>query len=152
MSSIAVPVVKPGEKPPPFAELAKMYAYDASAPLNVRDQEFAQLVGTDAHTARAIVYAGAGREVNAYLFAPKGEGPFPAWDLAEGGVLCRACLLGGRPIRPESAEVIARIVGGDLARVLADPPADRVLAEVERLAIASLEYHSERRLRSAALR
>jgi hypothetical protein len=78
MSPIAVPVVKPGEKPPPFAELAKMYAYDASTPLNVRDQEFAQLVGTDAHTARGIVYAGAGREVNAYLFAPKGKGPFPA--------------------------------------------------------------------------
>lgn len=78
MSPIAVPVVKPGEKPPPFAELAKMYAYDASAPLNLRDQEIAQVVGTDTHTARGIVYAGAGREVNAYVFAPKGTGPFPA--------------------------------------------------------------------------
>jgi len=81
-----------------------------------------------------------------------GEGPFPAWDVAEGGVLCEGCLLGGRPIRPESAVVIARIVGGDLSRVLADPPDDRVLSEVERLAVAALEFHSERRLRSAALR
>ncbi|GMU77925.1 MAG: DNA repair protein RecO [Acidimicrobiia bacterium] len=80
-----------------------------------------------------------------------GDGPFPAWDLAEGGVLCGSCVLGGRPIRPESADVIARIVGGDLNRVLADPPPDRVLGEVERLAISTLEYHSERRLRSAAL-
>jgi hypothetical protein len=78
MSPIAIPVVKPGEPPPPFAELAKMYAYDASAPLDVRDQQVAQLVGTDSHTARGIVYAGAGREVNAYLFAPTGTGPFPA--------------------------------------------------------------------------
>ena len=34
---------------------------------------------------------------------------------------------------------------------LANPPDDRILGEVERLAISSLEYHSERRLRSAAL-
>src|SRR5215211_5982910 len=69
-----------------------------------------------------------------------GEGPFRAWELAEGGVLCDTCLLGGRPIRPESADVIARIVGGDLHRVLAELPDERVLSEVERLAIATLEY------------
>jgi DNA repair protein RecO (recombination protein O) len=80
-----------------------------------------------------------------------GEGPFRAWDLGDGGVLCGACLLGGRPIRPESAQVIAQIVGGGLTGVLADPPDERVLGEVERLAIASLEYHSERRLKSASL-
>ena len=79
------------------------------------------------------------------------EGPFKAWDMTEGGVLCAMCVLGGRPIRPESAEVIARIVGGGLGGVLADPPDDRVLSEVERLAISSLEYHSERRLKSASL-
>ena len=66
-------------------------------------------------------------------------------------MLCGTCVLGGRPIRPESAEVVARIVGGGLGRVLAEPPDDRVLSEVERLAISSLEYHSERRLKSAAL-
>lgn len=80
-----------------------------------------------------------------------GEGPFPAWDLADGGALCGGCTLGGRPVRPETVTTIARIVGGELHRVLADPPDDRVLAEIERLAIATLEYHSERRLRSAAL-
>jgi len=80
-----------------------------------------------------------------------GEGPFTAWDVGEGGVLCGSCVLGGRPIRAESAEVIARIVGGGLSGVLAEPPDDRVLAEVERLAISSLEYHSERRLKSASL-
>jgi hypothetical protein len=38
-----------------------------------------------------------------------------------------------------------------VAKVLADPPPPDVLADVERLAIRALEYHSERRLRSAAL-
>jgi DNA repair protein RecO (recombination protein O) len=80
-----------------------------------------------------------------------GAGPFPAWDLAGGGALCGHCVLGGRPIHPESAVVIARIVGGELNQVLADPPDERVLTEVERLAIATLEFHSERRLRSASL-
>lgn len=81
----------------------------------------------------------------------EGEGPFTAWGFAEGGVLCGGCSLGGRSIRPESAVVITQIVNGELNRVLANPPDDRILGEVERLAISSLEYHSERRLRSAAL-
>jgi hypothetical protein len=34
---------------------------------------------------------------------------------------------------------------------MAEPPAPEVIAEVERLGIATLEHHSERRLRSAAL-
>ena len=81
----------------------------------------------------------------------EGEGPFTAWGFAEGGVLCGGCSLGGRSIRPESVVAITQIVGGELNRVLANPPDDRVLGEIERLAISSLEYHSERRLRSAAL-
>jgi len=81
-----------------------------------------------------------------------GPGPFRAWDVGAGGVCCEACGLGGRPMVAGTAETIARIVGGGLAGVLADPPDDRVLAEVERLAIVSLEGHSERRLKSAALR
>ena len=47
--------------------------------------------------------------------------------------------------------VIGDMVGGRVARVLADPPPPDVLTEVERLGIRALEYHSERRLRSAAL-
>jgi hypothetical protein len=34
---------------------------------------------------------------------------------------------------------------------MADPPEPEVIAEVERLGVAALEHHSERRLRSAAL-
>jgi len=79
-------------------------------------------------------------------------GPFPAFDLGEGGVLCEPCSHSvGRRISPDSLAVVGQIVGGDLNRVLADPPTGPLLTEVERLAISALEYHSERRLRSASL-
>jgi DNA repair protein RecO (recombination protein O) len=79
-------------------------------------------------------------------------GPFPAFDLGEGGVLCEPCShLLGRRISPATLAVVAQIVGGNLNQVLADPPTGPLLTEVERLAIGALEYHSERRLRSASL-
>ena len=79
-------------------------------------------------------------------------GPFPGFDLDEGGVLCDTCsrTAGGR-VDPDALAVIGDLVDGRVAKVLADPPPPDVLAEVERLAIRALEYHSERRLRSAAL-
>ena len=79
-------------------------------------------------------------------------GPFPGFDLDEGGVLCEACSFAGRHrVDPAAVATIADLIDGRVSRVLADPPAAAVLADVERLAIRSLEYHSERRLRSAAL-
>jgi len=79
-------------------------------------------------------------------------GPFPGFDLDDGGVLCDACsrTAGGR-VDLAALTVIGDLVDGRVAKVLAEPPAPEVLAEVERLAIRALEYHSERRLRSAAL-
>ena len=77
---------------------------------------------------------------------------FVAFDLGEGGVLCAECgPSGGRRTSPESLAVVERIVGGEVRGVLDDPPPEAVLREVERLAIAALEYASDRRLRSAAL-
>jgi len=79
-------------------------------------------------------------------------GPFVAVDLDEGGVLCDPCSsTAGRRVDPAAVAVIADIVGGRLRAVLAAPPPPEVLADVERLAIRAVEYHSERRLRSAAL-
>jgi DNA repair protein RecO (recombination protein O) len=75
-----------------------------------------------------------------------------AFDLGEGGVLCPGCgRLAGRQVGAPAMAVVALMVGGQLRQVLADPPVPAVLTEVERLGIAALEYHSERRIRSAAL-
>jgi DNA repair protein RecO (recombination protein O) len=86
-----------------------------------------------------------------------GEGPsedvvFTSFDLEDGGVLCRGCAgVGGRRVSPAVLTVIANVVNGQLRGVLDAPPAAAVMREVERLAVAALEHHSERRLRSAAL-
>jgi DNA repair protein RecO (recombination protein O) len=78
-------------------------------------------------------------------------GPFLAFDFAEGGVLCGSCSrFGGRRVEADAISLLRQILGGDLRGALSTPP-DRPGAEVERLGVAALEYHLERRLRSAAL-
>ena len=78
-------------------------------------------------------------------------GPFVAFDFGEGGVLCADCArLRGRRVDVEAIALLRRILGGDLRGALSDP-ANRSGVEVERLGVAALEYHLERRLRSAAL-
>jgi DNA repair protein RecO (recombination protein O) len=79
-------------------------------------------------------------------------GPFAGFDYGEGGVVCDVCVrFGGRKVRPDAVELLRRILGGRLAGALADPGGDGVIVEVERLGVGALEYHLERRLRSAAL-
>jgi DNA repair protein RecO (recombination protein O) len=79
------------------------------------------------------------------------DGPFTAFDLEEGGVLCAACgRFTGRRIDPDTLRMVRRILGGDLRGALAEPPGPTTVA-TERLALTSLEHHLERRLRSAAL-
>jgi DNA repair protein RecO (recombination protein O) len=78
-------------------------------------------------------------------------GPFLAFDFGEGGVLCESCSrFGGRRVEAEAIALLRRILGGDLRGALTAPP-ERPGVEVERLGVAALEYHLERRLRSAAL-
>jgi DNA repair protein RecO (recombination protein O) len=72
--------------------------------------------------------------------------PLVAFDLAEGGALCRACRR-GMPISPDALALVRRILGGDLARVLREEPG-AVAHEVGGLATRALEFHLERRLRS----
>jgi DNA repair protein RecO (recombination protein O) len=79
------------------------------------------------------------------------RGPFLAFDFGEGGVLCESCArFGGRRVEAEAIALLRRILGGDLRGALTAPP-ERPGVEVERLGVAALEYHLERRLRSAAL-
>lgn len=69
-----------------------------------------------------------------------------AFDMAEGGVLCRSCRRGS-PISADALDLLRRILGGGLADALNEPPGPASV-ELEHLANRSLEYHLERRLRS----
>lgn len=83
-------------------------------------------------------------------FVPGGPAP-AAFDLVEGGVLCRACAGPGlTPVSPAALAIVGRILGGGLRGVLAEP-AGPALREAERLAVRALEHHLERRLRSAGV-
>lgn len=75
-----------------------------------------------------------------------------AFDLDEGGVLCRQCRR-GRPVSAEAVELMRRILSGGLGSVLAEESTSPSGAstEVEALATALLEHHLERRLRSIAV-
>ncbi len=68
-----------------------------------------------------------------------------AFDLGEGGVLCRSCRR-GVAVSPDALGLVRRIVGGDLAAVLAEP-ASTATDEVARLATEAIQTHLERRLR-----
>ncbi len=69
-----------------------------------------------------------------------------AFDLVEGGVLCRSCRR-GRPVSPGALELLRRILGGGLASALAEPPGPLV-GEVTELVTEAVEVHLDRRLRS----
>ena len=71
-----------------------------------------------------------------------------AFDLAEGGVLCRTCRR-GNPISPGALSILRDILGGQLSRAL-DEPASEATAEVDALATRALEHHLERRLKAAS--
>lgn len=72
-----------------------------------------------------------------------------AFDLNEGGVLCRNCARGTR-LTSEALDLLRRILGGDLVAVLAEPPTQAGY-EVEHLATRALEYHLERKMRSVGI-
>ncbi len=69
-----------------------------------------------------------------------------AFDMAEGGVLCRGCRRGS-PISVDALALLRRILGGGLAEAL-NQPAGAAGAELGDLANRSVEHHLERRLRS----
>ncbi len=69
-----------------------------------------------------------------------------AFDLFEGGVLCRTCRR-GRPLTPEGLLLLRRTLGGGLSGVLAEPRS-AVTDEIGALATEAIEVHLDRRLRS----
>jgi DNA repair protein RecO (recombination protein O) len=77
------------------------------------------------------------------------DGPLVAFDLDEGGTLCRTCRQ-GVPLSPGALTLLRQIMGGELNAALA---ADRSPAqhEVAVLATRAMEHHLERGLRAVAL-
>ncbi|MGA2036150.1 MAG: DNA repair protein RecO [Acidimicrobiales bacterium] len=69
-----------------------------------------------------------------------------AFDLLEGGVLCRSCRR-GRPVSQDALDVVRRVLGGGLASALAEP-AGPSTDDVTDLDTEAMEVHLERRLRS----
>lgn len=98
---------------------------------------------------KALVLEGAAPVLDgcASCGTPAGDTELVAFDLAEGGALCRACRR-GRPVSADALEVVRRVLGGALGQVLAAPPPD-CAEEVASLATEAIECHLDRRLRSA---
>ena len=61
-----------------------------------------------------------------------------AFDMNEGGVLCRTCRR-GRPVSPEALRITRMILGGQLNAAI-DEPVSAATAEVATLATAALEH------------
>ena len=72
-----------------------------------------------------------------------------AFDLGEGGALCRACR-SGTAISPGALALMRDILGGRLNEALAQPESP-ITHEVGSLATRALEHHLERRLRAVAM-
>jgi DNA repair protein RecO (recombination protein O) len=97
---------------------------------------------------KALVLEGAAPMLDACASCGEADGDVElvAFDLVEGGTLCRRCRR-GRPMSPPALALLRRILGGDLAAVLAgDPPAGA--DEVAELATEAMEVHLDRRIRS----
>ena len=77
------------------------------------------------------------------------DGPLVAFDLGEGGALCRTCR-SGMAISPAALDLLRRVLGGDLNRALSEPGGP-VTRELEGIATVAMEMHLERRLRSLAV-
>lgn len=68
-----------------------------------------------------------------------------AFDMEEGGALCRNCRR-GMPLSAPALSLLRRILGGDLVSALEEPNSAAV-HEVQALATRAFEHHVERRLR-----
>ncbi len=97
---------------------------------------------------KALVLEGAGPVLDecASCGEPGGTVELVAFDLVAGGTLCRAHR-SGRPMSPAALNLLCRILGGDLASVLAGPPPPGA-DEVAELATEAMEVHLDRRIRS----
>jgi DNA repair protein RecO (recombination protein O) len=97
---------------------------------------------------KALALEGAGPILDACAACgePDGVVELVAFDLVVGGTLCRSHR-SGRPMSAAALALVRRILGGDLAAVLQEPPPP-ASAEVAELATEAMEVHLDRRIRS----
>ncbi len=74
---------------------------------------------------------------------------FVAFDLNEGGVLCRSCR-SGQAISQGALTILREVLGGQLVQALARDESP-LTHEVSSLATRALEFHIERRLKTVAM-
>ena len=74
---------------------------------------------------------------------------FVAFDLNEGGVMCRSCR-SGQAISPGALTILREILGGQLVQALARDESP-ITHEVSSMATRALEFHIERRLKAVAM-
>ena len=77
------------------------------------------------------------------------DGPLVAFDMEQGGALCRTCRTGA-PLSDDALTLMRMILGGRLNDALATE-ASRATHEVASHATRALEHHIERRLRTVAM-
>ena len=83
MSPAPIPVVKPGQKPPPFSELKAMFAYDKTEPLDYKQLPNLDEI-EDGVTFRCLTFQSGGELAAGFLALPKGDGPFPVVVIGQG--------------------------------------------------------------------
>ena len=81
MSPPPIPVVKPGDKLPPFARLAELFEYDRSEPLGLISGVTYPKYGV---TVQQITFMHDGDYVGGLLVTPPSQGPFPVVVYAPG--------------------------------------------------------------------
>jgi len=97
---------------------------------------------------KALVVEGAGPVVTgcASCGATEPESELVAFDLLEGGMLCRRCRR-GRPVSPAALGMLRQVLGGSLGSVLSGP-APSCADELTALATEAMEAHLDHRLRA----
>ena len=97
---------------------------------------------------KALVLEGAGPVLDACASCgePDTVVELVAFDMTEGGALCRRCRR-GRSVSPHALDLVRRILGGSLGPVLAGP-SPPCADEVTALANEAMETHLDRRLRT----
>lgn len=88
-------------------------------------------------------------ELDVCVHCGEADAAIVAFDVHEGGVLCRSCR-SGVPVSDDALTLMRRILGGELNAALAEPPSPTT-AEVASLATRAMEHHLERRLRAISM-